>query len=187
MLRHQTIAGLFTRCSMQSSARANLKPRSKRVTAGSTCLSVTHCWSPTRAESRGGDIWIHRPLASLYPSQTPLPHSTFPLFFPPPSFMRSRCMTVRKALLGAFRSAARRVHGTAYSAAWVLPLGLCPSALFFLFSFCKFCFYRVRFPSALTRHRLRRVRSEGSGGRHFSSSTVCCPNGEDALAEVSAA
>lgn len=33
-----------------------------RATAGSTLLSVTHCWSPTGAESKGGDIWIQRPV-----------------------------------------------------------------------------------------------------------------------------
>lgn len=38
-----------------------------RATAGSTCLSVTHCWSPAEAESKEGDIWNHGPVPSLHP------------------------------------------------------------------------------------------------------------------------
>lgn len=179
MLRHQTIAGLFSRCSMQSSARANLS-----ATAGSARLSVTHCWSQTRAESKGGDIWIQRPLLSLYPSQTPLPQSTFP-----PSLRRrpscgpaaNPCVKLCSATLVGVGSYEQLETGEEH----ICPHGLCPPlppvcvsrmwlrvrphcCRYFFFSPAFFPASKRRAPSALTQHRERRKSTGESGSGHFS-------------------
>jgi len=50
------------RSTRHSALHAELSRGRLDAAAGSTRLSVTRCRSPTRAPSRGGDIWIRRPV-----------------------------------------------------------------------------------------------------------------------------